>query len=89
MPDQVEKVRGRFGLERVVLGKDRQVARRTRTSVSATEIAEKVGRVKNHFQVAKHFQAEIADGLFHYERRQKAIIREAQLDGFYLLRTSE
>ena len=67
----------------------RQVARRTRTPLSATEIAEKLGRVKNRFQVAKHFRTQIADGSFHYERRTEAIIREAQLDGFYLLRTSE
>ena len=67
----------------------RQVARRTRTPLSATEIAEKVGRVKNRFQVAKHFRTEIADGLFRYERRTAAITREAQLDGFYMLRTSE
>ena len=67
----------------------RQVARRTRTPLSATEIAEKLGRVKNRFQVAKHFRTEIADGSFHYERRTEAITREAQLDGFYMLRTSE
>ena len=67
----------------------RQVARRTRTPLSATEIAEKLGRVKNRFQVAKHFRTQIADGSFHYERRTEAIIREAQLDGFYMLRTSE
>ena len=67
----------------------RQVARRTRTPLSATEIAEKVGRVKNRYQVAKHFRTEIADGSFHYERRTEAITREAQLDGFYVLRTSE
>ena len=67
----------------------RQVARRTHTPLSATEIAEKLGRVKNRFQVAKHFRTEIADGSFHYERRTEAIIREAQLDGFYMLRTSE
>ena len=65
------------------------MARRTRTPLSGTEIAEKVGRVKNRFQVAKHFQTEIADGFFRYERRREAITREAQLDGFYILRTSE
>ena len=32
---------------------------------------------------------EIADGSFHYERRTEAITRETQLDGFYMLRTSE
>lgn len=75
--------------EEALAGIARQVARRTRTPLSATEIAEKVGRVKNRFQVAKHFQTEIAEGSFHYERRQEAITREAQLDGFYMLRTSE
>ncbi len=75
--------------EEALAGIARQVARRTRTPLSATEIAEKVGRVKNRFQVAKHFRTQIADGSFHYERRTDAIIREAQLDGFYMLRTSE
>ena len=75
--------------EEALAGIARQVARRTRTPLSATEIAEKVGRVKNRFQVAKHFRTQIADGSFHYERRTEAIIREAQLDGFYMLRTSE
>lgn len=45
--------------------------------------------MKNRFQVAKHFRTEIADGVFRYERRSDAITREAQLDGFYILRTSE
>ena len=75
--------------EEALGGIARQVARRTRTPLSATEIAEKVGRVKNRFQVAKHFRTEIADGGFRYERRSEAITREAQLDGFYILRTSE
>ena len=75
--------------EEALGGIARQVARRTRTPLSATEIAEKVGRVKNRFQVAKHFRTEIADGVFRYERRSEAITREAQLDGFYILRTSE
>ena len=39
--------------------------------------------------MAKHFRTQIADGSFHYERCQQAITREAQLDGFYMLRTSE
>ena len=75
--------------EEALAGIARQVARRTRTPLSATEIAEKLGRVKNRFQVAKHFRTQIADGSFHYERRTEAIIREAQLHGFYMLRTSE
>lgn len=75
--------------EEALEGIARQVTRRTRTPLLATEIAEKVGRVKNRFQVAKHFRTEIADGVFRYERHTEAITREAQLDGFYILRTSE
>ena len=75
--------------EEALEGIARQVTRRTRTPLLATEIAEKVGGVKNRFQVAKHFRTEIADGVFRYERHTEAITREAQLDGFYILRTSE
>ena len=67
----------------------REAARRTRKPLTATEIAEKVGRVKNRFKVAKHFETGIEQGRLHYARRTAAIAREAQLDGFYVLRTSE
>lgn len=67
----------------------REVARRTKTPLLATEIAEKVGRVKNRYKVAKHFEWVIEDGRFEYARRTEAIAREEQLDGFYILRTSE
>ena len=67
----------------------REVARRTKTPLLAPQIAEKVGRVKNRYKVAKHFELVIEDGRFEYTRRTAAIAREAQLDGFYILRTSE
>ncbi|MDE2927700.1 MAG: IS1634 family transposase [Acidobacteriota bacterium] len=67
----------------------REVARRTKTPLLAPQIAEKVGRIKNRYKVAKHFELEIEDGRFKYSRRTVAITREAQLDGFYILRTSE
>lgn len=67
----------------------REVARRTKKPLLATEIAEKVGRVKNRHKVAKHFEWVIEDGRFEYARRSEAISREEQLDGFYILRTSE
>ena len=67
----------------------REVARRTKTPLLATEIAVKVGRIKNRYKVAKHFEMVIEDGRFEYARRTEAIAREAQLDGFYILRTSE
>ena len=43
----------------------------------------------NRYKVAKHFEMVIEDGRFEYARRTEAIAREAQLDGFYILRTSE
>ena len=67
----------------------REVARRTKTPLLATQIALKVGRIKNRYKVAKHFELVIEDGRFEYARRTEAIAREAQLDGFYILRTSE
>lgn len=66
-----------------------QVRRRTKTPLSAAQIGEKVGKVINRFKVGKHFQTTIGDGQFAYERRSAAIKREADLDGLYVIRTSE
>jgi transposase len=67
----------------------RQVARRTRKLLNAQEIGQKVGRVINRFKVAKHFELSIKDNHFSYERKLACIQREAELDGIYILRTSE
>ena len=67
----------------------RQVRRRTKTPLSAAEIGTKVGKVINRFKVGKHFELRIADGQFEYKRRTQAIEREAELDGIYVIRTSE
>lgn len=66
-----------------------QVRRRTKTPLSAAEIGKKVGKVINRFKVGKHFEVTIADGQFGYARRIEAIEREAELDGLYVIRTSE
>ncbi|WP_321470929.1 IS1634 family transposase [uncultured Paludibaculum sp.] len=66
-----------------------QVKRRTRTPLSEAEIALKVGRVLNRYKVAKHFELNIADGVFAWTRREESIRRESQLDGVYVVRTSE
>ncbi len=65
------------------------VARRTKTPLKKDEIALKVGAVLNRFKVGKHFELTIEDGLFHWSRREKAIRREAEMDGIYVIRTSE
>lgn len=67
----------------------REVRRRTKTPLSAAEIGKKVGRVLNQFKVGKHFETTIEHNHFSYARRDAAIRREAELDGIYVIRTSE
>jgi hypothetical protein len=67
----------------------RAAARRTRTPLTDAEIGVKVGRVINHYKVAKHFDVEIREGGLTWTRRQGAIEEEAALDGIYVIRTSE
>jgi len=66
-----------------------QVKRRTRTPLGEAEIALKAGRVLNRFKVRKHFSLTVADGVFAWSRREESIRREAELDGVYVVRTSE
>jgi hypothetical protein len=66
-----------------------QVKRRTRTPLGEAEIALKAGKVLNRYKVAKHFVLTIADGVFGWTRREESIRRESQLDGVYVVRTSE
>ena len=67
----------------------RQVKRRTKTPLSAAEIGLKVGRVLNRYKMAKHFTVEVADGQLRWARNLETIQREQQLDGLYVIRTSE
>lgn len=67
----------------------REVARRTKTPLDSAEIGKKVGAVANRYKVGKHFELTIQDGAFRYARRAQDIEREAQLDGIYVIRTSE
>jgi transposase len=67
----------------------KQVSRRTKTLLKKDEIALKVGAVRNRFKVGKHFELTIEDGLFAWSRREETIRREAELDGIYVIRTSE
>jgi len=66
-----------------------EVKRRTRTPLGEAEIALKAGRVLNRFKVGKHFSLTIAEGVFAWSRREESIRREAELDGVYVVRTSE
>ena len=67
----------------------KEVKRRTKTPLSAAEIGTKVGKIINRFKMGKHFELSITDGHFSYARRTDAIEREAEVDGLYVIRTSE
>jgi transposase len=66
-----------------------QVSRRTKKPMLKAEIALKAGRIAGRHKMAKHFQLTIADGKFSWQRKQALIERESQLDGIYVVRTSE
>ena len=66
-----------------------QVKRRTRKPLDKAEIALKVGRVIHRFKMAKHFHWTIEDGVFTWNRSAESISEETQLDGIYVIRTSE
>lgn len=54
----------------------------------AAAIGERVGRVVNKYQMAKHVVRTITDTSFSYHRDQASIAEEARLDGLYVLRTN-
>ena len=52
-----------------------------------SEIGLAVGAVVNRYKVKKHFQVNITDDTFTYERKQQQIDQEAELDGIYVIRS--
>jgi Transposase DDE domain len=62
--------------------------RATRPLRGKDKIALRVGKVFNHYKMAKHFTIEITDESFTFTRNTEAIAAEAALDGIYVLRTS-
>jgi transposase len=64
------------------------VARENRPLRGRDKIALRVGKVVNHYKMAKHFAIEIAEDSFSFSRKENQIATEAALDGIYVLRTS-
>ena len=62
--------------------------RGTLRNADAGKIGQRTGRVINKYKVAKHFDLQIADRSFSYERKTEQITEEAALDGIYVLRTT-
>ena len=67
----------------------KEVERRKKQPLTATAIALKVGKVLGRYKMGKHFELTIEDGKLSWSRREEAIAQEAQLDGIYVVRTSE
>jgi len=65
-----------------------QVDRRKKP-LTAKEIGLRAGKLVDRFKVAKHLILSIEDGQFDYARNQESIRREEELDGIYIVRTSE
>ncbi|MGB0093904.1 MAG: hypothetical protein WBP81_15405 [Solirubrobacteraceae bacterium] len=62
--------------------------RGTLRNAPAGKIGERAGKVINKYKIAKHFELEISDGSFSYQRKTEQIATEAALDGFYVIRTT-
>lgn len=52
------------------------------------EIGVRLGKTIKRFKVGKHFNWEITENSFSYERNVEKIEKEARLDGLYVIRTS-
>jgi hypothetical protein len=55
----------------------------------AALIGRRAGAVVNTYKMAKHFELEISDGHFAYQRKSAQIDNEALLDGLYVIRTDQ
>jgi transposase len=66
-----------------------QVQRRTCKPLSAAEIGLKAGKVIGRHKMAKHFILQIANNSFSWSRNVESIQQEEDLDGIYVIRTSE
>lgn len=77
------------GTERELARIAREVARRKRKPLQREEIGLKVGKIIQRYKMGKHFEVTIEDGRLEYRRCEPSIEREFQLDGIYVIRTSE
>ena len=67
----------------------KEVKRRTKKPLTAVAIAKKAARATQRYKMDKHFELTIKDGLFRYQLNSESIQRESELDGLYIIRTSE
>lgn len=63
-------------------------ARSKRPLRGKDRIGVRVGKVLDRYKVGKHFQLEIGEESFSYQRNEQSIAEEAALDGIYVIRTN-
>ena len=66
-----------------------EAAHRTRVKLSDAKIGVKVGKVIGRHKMGKHFETKISNGQLEWSLNKESIKREAELDGIYVIRTSE
>lgn len=67
----------------------KEIKRRTKKTLAAGRIGMKAGKIVGQYKMAKHFELHIEDAAFSFSRKQESIRNEEQLDGIYVIRTSE
>jgi transposase len=67
----------------------KQVQRRTKNPMSADRIGFKAGKIITRHKMSKHFKLTIQEHLFSFQRDEESIQRESNIDGIYIVRTSE
>jgi transposase len=71
------------------LEKIAQATRRNKRPLRGKQnIGLRVGKILNHYKMGKHFQVQIEDDNFSYQRKQANIEKEESLDGIYVIRTN-
>jgi transposase len=71
------------------LEKIAQATRRNKRPLHGKQnIGLRVGKILNHYKMGKHFQVQIEDDNFSYQRKQANIEKEESLDGIYVIRTN-
>ena len=66
-----------------------EIARRTNKPLEAGEIGIKCGKALKQYKMAKHFTLDIKDSSLQWKRNVARLERETNLDGIYVIRTSE
>ena len=74
--------------EKLLIKVQKKLIRKNKPLRGKDKIGIEVGKVINKKNVAKHFDITIEDDSFEYSRNEEKILREASLDGLYVIRSS-